>query len=209
MKLLSNIWFLMLLSAVSFLGVLFFLSQGAASKQPSLPETMHTKEVDGTAVAALWNTQTGYIEKIENELKDRLRDFDQRESKLDQMEERIKSEKLELERIQKDVALMRQSIDDMVLAIDAAKVKNLRSQSSVYSGMDPQSVVKVFNTMSDVEVAEILYFMKPDVQSGIFSAFIDSTEKPKEPGKLFGAEKVARLNELLRFVQPPEKKKKK
>ena len=88
MKLLSNIWFLMILSAALFLGTSAYLYMGAAKKGPKLPETMHTKEVDGRAVAALWNTQTGEIENLQQELEKREGDLDLREGRIKQMEER-------------------------------------------------------------------------------------------------------------------------
>lgn len=209
MKILSNIWVLMILSVVLFLGTSYYLWTQAAGTPPELPATMHDKEVDGAAVAALWNTQTGHIEQVEQELKKRMRDLDEREASLDQMDERIKAEMIELKNIQEAIAKQEASLDSMIHSIEASKVKNIRSQATVYSNMDPESVIQIFYAMSDTEVAELLYFMNSDAQAGIFAAFIEAPVPvaiANDPSQLKGAAKVARLQEILKYTQPPQKK---
>lgn len=210
MKLLSNIWVLTAIAFVLFAGTLTGFWLSASKVKPQLPETMHTKEVDGAAVAALWNTQTGHVEEMVEELKRRTQALDQQKAELEQMRERIDAEKLELTRIQKDISEQQATLDDMVTRIEAAEVKNLRSQATVYSNMDPEATIQVFKTMDDVSVAKLLYFMNSDSQSAIFAALIEDPESQRvspTSGKLTGAEKVARLNELLKYIQPPERPK--
>ncbi len=215
MKILSNLYVLVAIVVVTFSGTLAYLWKSAATEAPLLPETMHTKTVDGAAIAALWNTQTGHVEKVVDELKQQLSKIDTEKSALEQMKERITAEKLELKRIQTDIATQQRALDDMITRIEASEVKNLRAQATVYSNMEPASTLQVFKTLNDTEVIKILYFMAPDVQSAIFTEFIqdpdakstDPKKKEDTTAKVTGPERVARLNELLKFTQPPEKPK--
>jgi len=215
MKILTNIWVLgtLVLIAVAVPAVYEF----ASYEVPPPPETMYDKEVDGRAVAALWNTQTGHVEKLTSELERRSRDLDARSAELDQMEERLKNEREELRRLQDDVIAQQQALDDMILRIENSEVKNLRSQATVYSNMDAENTVRVFETMNEIDVAKILYFMGPDVQSEIFASMIELYPAPSDEdlaagglravNRPNGPKMVARLNDLLKFTQPPETKK--
>lgn len=212
MKMLSNIWIIGFLALLFFAAPMGWIVFKEGSKPPELPETMYDKEVDGQAVAALWNTQTGYVEQVAEELKGKLKALDARAAELDQVEERIRQEREELARLQDAIVAEQQKLDDMILSIEASEVKNLRSQATVYSNMEPDAVVQVLDTMDDIDVAKILYFMEPDIQSELFAAIIAANpeaaaRQPGSPPRLSGAEKVARLNDLLKFTQPPEKKK--
>lgn len=207
MKILTNIWVLGTLALIVFAAPMLYIV--ATHEVPPPPETMYDKEVDGLAVAALWNTQTGQMEKLSQELDRRKRDLAARETELERRKERLENEMEELRRLQQDIAAKQQELDDMILSIEAAEVKNLRSQATVYSNMDAENTVKVFETLNDVEVAKVLYFMNPDVQSEIFAAMIETYPAPAE-GQIATTQKngpkwVARLNDLLKYAKPPEK----
>jgi flagellar motility protein MotE (MotC chaperone) len=209
MKLLSSIWVPIILAFAIVIGIVLFRGFGAAVTPPVLPETSHDGDIDGKAVAALWNTQTGYIEQLSTELQQGLSEIKQKKEELKLEENRLKNEKEELKRLQVEIENNRKKLTETITTIESTEVKNIRSQATVYSNMDPASTVKVFETMDDVEVVKILYFMGSDVQSEIFQAMIAAAPAVQVPGlsgnKITGAAKVARFNEMLKFTVPPKK----
>lgn len=207
MKILTNIWVMGILALIAFAAPMAYLLMTFEPEPP--PQTKYDEEVDGASVAALWNAQTSHIEKMVQELKDRQAELDKRAEELNQREERIGNEKQELERIQEDIRAQQQKLDDMVMRISNQEVENLRSQATVFSEMDAEEVVEIFETMENLEVAKILFFMETDIQSEIFTAMVEAGRVRRGGARgntqANNAERVKRLNELLKVVQPPKK----
>ena len=204
---LSSTWFIIALTLVLFAGTLF-VTYSTRKVVPKIP-TVQNVNIDGAHVAALWNTQTGHIEQLTFELRKRAHQLDERAEQLKETEERIHNEKLELQRFQTKLVSLQKRLDETILIIENEEVKNLRDQAVKYSNMEPDAVIQVFDVIDDVDVVKVLYFMDADAQAAIFSAMIDRQEEenPVGGGKLMpGPNRVAKLNEMLKFAVPPQKK---
>ena len=209
MQVLSTAWFAILLTIILFAGTIFvsYSNHTPPAKSP----TVHTANVNGSHVAALWNTQTGHIEQLTFELRKRARELDGRAQQLKETEERVHNEKLELKRFQAHLTELQRKLDETILIIENEEVKNLRDMAVKYSSIEPDAIIKVFDAMDDVEVVKVLYFMDKDAQAAIFSAMIDQKEVVGfggAPGSaITGPQRVVKLNEMLKFAVPPQKKK--
>ena len=210
MHILSSSWFIVLLTLILLAGTVFvsFFKHAPPPKSP----TVQNVNIDGAAVAALWNTQTGHIEQLTFELRNREYRLDDRAQELKEVEERIHNETLELQRFQNKLVSLQNKLDETILIIENEEVKNLRDMAVKYSNMEPDTVIQVFDVMDDIEVVKVLYFMDADAQAAIFSAMIDRKEEDapalsqRTKDIMPGPNRVAKLNEMLKFTVPPQKK---
>ena len=204
MAFLTNIYFIIALT-IGLIVATLYITYSTHDLGPS-KHTVQSVNIDGADVAALWNTQTGHIEQLIFDLREREHRLEERLVQLKDTEDRIHNEKLELQRFQTELASMQKKLDETVLMIENEEVKNLRDMATKFSNIDPESLIKVFDVMDDIEVVKVLYFMEADAQSDIFTAMIDQAPEDLLPGMLPGPKRVAKLNEMLKFAVPPQSK---
>jgi flagellar motility protein MotE (MotC chaperone) len=125
-----------------------------AATGPSSPEAPKDKAEEKPVVSS--DDPTDYLFK----LADRKRELDKREAELDRREEEVTKLKAEIEEKLVELKSYRNNISTLLqdrVSSDAAKVETL---VQVYSNMKPSQAAKVFETMDEDLVIEILSKMK-------------------------------------------------
>lgn len=128
----------------------------AKDSKPAEPKTANEAKVEEKPVAPASEDPTDYMFK----LADRKKQLDKREADLNRREEEVTKLKVEIEAKLVEIKNYRSSISTLLqdrVSSDSAKVETL---VQVYSTMKPSQAAKVFETMDEDLVIEILSKMK-------------------------------------------------
>lgn len=109
-----------------------------------------------------WSFLTPAIDELQAELQSRLEVIGAREEELDDYALRLKAERAEIEKLKRDMELMRTELTNVFSEIHVSEQKNLKTLASTYSNLTPTAALAIFQEMDDDTVVKILAFMKPD-----------------------------------------------
>jgi flagellar motility protein MotE (MotC chaperone) len=142
-----------------------------------------------------FNFFTREIDQLSNDLRDQLGKIDARELELQRLEERLTSERAELERLRKDMQVVRDQLSKVIIEVKESESKNIKELSGIYADMPPEEVVNIFGELEDDFVVKILTQMPRDAIGPIFEAMATSPENTEVM-----RQRVARLTEMMRMM---------
>jgi flagellar motility protein MotE (MotC chaperone) len=200
MNMLTKPWFAAVLIVLLQPAVSIFLVLQSA---PAIVQSLSVRVREGAAeamrpreVRAPWDMWTPEIEKLAKELRDQRDGLREREQAVVQRETRLEAEAAELARTRREIEAQRAEISNLLTAVGADEMKNLKSLAQTYSNLTPKAAVAIFAEMDDTTVVKILSLMKADVVGPIFEEMSkDKSERNNQ------AHRAATLSERLRLMK--------
>ena len=180
-RLLTSRWMTLPVSALVYLGATFLFWQ-----TPKLPS--HLAHVVSKGI--FWDFKSPEADQLIAELKEEKRGLDKREQQLKELEQRLETQRTELEGVRQSVKKMQDDFDKNVVRVQDEETANLKKLAKVYSAMTPETAASIFAQMDDQAVAKIMVFMKEGDTAAILEAMTKQGEEP--------AKRAATLSERLR-----------
>lgn len=202
MKLLAHPLILALLGAILFVGTIALMTLRLLDELAHGPEIEVGPVIETTEGGhyKYWTFQTHSVEQMLEELRDRRQAVSERERELRAWEARLQAEARELGQTRATIIQMQESLDAQLEKLEVVESANLQREVELYAQMEPEDVVTIFGRMSNAEVVRMLSLMPPESLAPLLSEMLRSG--PGD-GKA-RAERVARILEALRIVQPGE-----
>jgi len=178
MKFLTSTWGICILALLINLGVVtgtIMLQQGSLIEMAVARVADQNKEdLPPVDTIEYWTLKFSEFTAMHESLAKKEQELALRERKVLEQENRLKNRQEELQRFEDEIAQKRRDLDDILVTIKDEEMGNLKFLASTYSEMAPDTVVNIFDQMTDDEVVKILLQMKPDVIAPIFSAMVDA-----------------------------------
>lgn len=196
MKMLTSGWGLALIAALTYLGTstLVVLRGLPSGGEPTVPPTERPPKI--------WSFKTEAVDQLITELHDERSKFTEEQKGLDTMRAQLASERAELEHVRDEIKVLRDELDQRVVKIQEADLKNIKTLANQYSAMKPATTVSIFREMDEDMVVRILGVMKPDRITAILEEMAKVREKPGEEA---ASRRIVRLMDKLRLLQTPKK----
>jgi len=196
MKMLTSGWGLALIASLVYIGTsTLVILKGFPKPAPPKP--------DPTAIPPkVWSFKTEAVDELIKELRDERARFTEEQKSLETLRAQLGSERAELERVRDEIKTLCGELDQRVVRIQEADLKNIKTLSTQYSAMKPATAVAMFREMEEDMVVRILGVMKP----GNVTAIIEEMAKVREkPGEEPTTRRMVRLMDKLRLLQTPKK----
>jgi len=148
-----------------------------------------------------WEFQSQEADLLINELKTEKAALAKREKDLDDLAERLKAERLEINVVTQAVHQLQAQVEASIVRINAEEAVNIKKLSRTYAAMSPEGAAPILKEMEEPTLIKILAIMKETETAPILEAMsklgVDE------------AKRVARITERLRFYlsQPKDAKK--
>lgn len=196
MKLLTSPWGIALVAALAYIGTstLVVLRGLTHKEEPVIPATERPPKI--------WSFKTEAVDQLITALKDERKNFTEEQKSLEAMRAQLTSERAELTHVRDEIKTLRDELDQRVVKIQEADLKNLKTLANQYSAMKPATTVSIFKEMDEDMVVRIIGVMKPDKITAILEEMAKVREKPGEEA---AARRIVRLMDKLRLLQAPKK----
>jgi len=152
--------------------------------------------VDTSDYYVYWTFHTRELQQMIDSLTARAAELNQREENLNKFQERLASEKKELDEIKLQLEHFRKSIGTVLVQARSDEMKNLKGLASTYASMSSEAVVGIFNQMDDNTVVKILSLMKSDTVGPIFEAMARLPNREEQMRT-----RITRLSEKMRLYK--------
>ena len=196
MKMLTSGWGLALIAVLVYLGTSTLLVLKAIPK-PAAPMAAPTARPP-----RIWSFKTEAVDELIAGLHDEREKFAAEQKSLDTLRAQFTSERAELEHLRDEIKTLRDELDQRVVKIQEADLKNIKTLATQYSAMKPATTVPIFREMDEDMVVRILGVMKPDRITAILEEMAKAKEKPGEEAT---PRRIVRLMDKLRLLQAPKK----
>ena len=143
-----------------------------------------------------WGFWAIELDNLATDLQDEKAKIAKRQEVLDQRESRFAAERVELEKLRKELEVIRLEVSQKMGEINADEAKNLRGLSLTFAALSPKAAVAIFREMDDVTVTKILSLMKTDTVGPIF----EEMSKSGDPAANW-PKRAATLSERLRVMK--------
>lgn len=148
-----------------------------------------------------WEFQSQEADLLINELKTEKAALAKREKDLNDLAERLKAERLEINVVTQAVHQLQAQVEASIVRINAEEAVNIKKLSRTYAAMSPEGAAPILKEMEEPTLIKILAIMKETETAPILEAMskLGADE----------AKRVARITERLRFYlsQPKDAKK--
>lgn len=163
--LLSNRYVIVMIAVISYLAtsVVLLLSQRW------MTHPAHTGDfVPKPYAGPSWSYINPELDQMLAELRRERESLSQREQQLNDLAVRLQAERQEINQVTQTVHRMQMELENLVLKVKEEEAPNLKKLAKLYSSMTPEgaagivrelpddSIVKIFTTMREAEVAPIL-----------------------------------------------------
>ena len=145
-----------------------------------------------------WSFDTVEIDALVKELREEREMLNKREKDLNELANRIRSERQELTLLTQAMQRMQVEFDQSVSRVSEEETTNLKKLAKTYSGMDPDETSRIFKQMEDSSIVKIMVFMKDAETAPILSSLARGGEAD--------AKRAADLTDKLRVAVVPKKK---
>lgn len=183
-SLVSSILGLVLYAVVT---VLVWKTPVAAPDEPSQEEIVaHAKE----AVPS-WEFKSQEAEMLIQELRIEKETLARREKDLNELAERLKTERLEINVVTQAVYQLQMQVEASIVRINAEEAVNIKKLAKTYAAMSPDGAAPIMKEMEETTLIKIIALMKEAESAPILEAM--SKLSPDD------AKRVAKVTERLRF----------
>lgn len=151
--------------------------------------------------APSWEFQSQEADMLISELKAEKEALAKREKDLNDLAERLKAERLEINVVTQAVHQLQAQVEASIVRIGAEEATNIKKLARTYSAMSPEGAAPILKEMEESTLLKILAVMKETESAPIMEAM--SKLGAEE------AKRVAQITERLRFYlsQPKDAKK--
>lgn len=193
-KLLRSNWIIAVLGIVLGVGTQMVVLLWRATEIEIEPEEVVEPYAAIDRIA--WSFLTPEIEGFTAELQTRLEGVAAREEELDDYALRLKAERAEIEKLKRDLEVMRSDLTNIFTNVNVSEQKNLKTLAATYTNLTPSAALAIFQEMDDDMVVKILAFMKPDPVGQILQEMAQTKDGG---GTLAG--RAANLSNKLRLLR--------
>lgn len=141
-----------------------------------------------------WGFASDFIVSLEDELRQRIAALETREAELAAYEARLGADRAEIEEIKNQVELMRESLLEGVVKLEADEKENLKRLAKTYAILDPRATVSIFNELDDSTVVKILFFMDSETVGAVLEEMVTANGNGSEQVK-----RAAKISDMLRL----------
>jgi flagellar motility protein MotE (MotC chaperone) len=186
--LLQNPWLASALGGLSFL-LTFALIPLPPPPAPADPSaTLASPSAPGPS----WKFINPEINMLIDELKTEKETLTTRAAQLNELAERLRTERDELNQVTQTIHRMQRELDDRVARIKENETATLKKLAKTYAAMSPEGAAGIFRQMDDAAVVQVMAFMKESENGPILEALakLGDTE----------AKRAAALTDRLRLL---------
>lgn len=184
-SLVSSILGLVLYTVVTVL--VWKVPVAAVHPEPSQEEIVaHAKE----AVPS-WEFKSQEAEMLIQELRIEKETLARREKDLNELAERLKTERLEINVVTQAVYQLQMQVEASIVRINAEEAVNIKKLAKTYAAMSPDGAAPIMKEMEETTLIKIVALMKEAESAPILEAM--SKISPDD------AKRVAKVTERLRF----------
>ncbi len=193
-SLVSSILGLVLYTVVTVL--VWKVPVAAVHDDPSQEEIVaHAKEAGPS-----WEFKSQEAEMLIQELKIEKETLARREKDLNELAERLKTERLEINVVTQAVYQLQMQVEASIVRINAEEAVNIKKLSKTYAAMSPDGAAPIMKEMEEPTLIKIIALMKEAESAPILEAM--SKLSPDD------AKRVAKVTERLRFYLSEQPKSK-
>lgn len=196
LKKLTSPWIASSLGVVVYLAVTIVTWQ-AATKNVTGATKPQTEMLENEAPSAPWMVAAPEVEELVKELRQQQENLNAREKSLNELADRLRFERAELNQLTQAVARAQKEFEDMVSKVADDESANLKKLAKTYAGMEPDACSAVFKKMDDGAVVKIMMFMRENETGPILAAMTQ--------GSADDAQRVADITQRLRIAAIPKK----
>jgi flagellar motility protein MotE (MotC chaperone) len=198
LKKLTSPWVGSIIGLISFLAVTAVTWNAAtanisAAGEESAADAMPTNSDQSAVVIS--NVE---VDALVHELRDQKEALAKREKDLNELANRLSSERNELNQLTQTVHRLQKEFDLSVNRVADEEAGNLKKLAKTYSAMEPEGSATIFKQMDDSAVVKIMMFMKEQETGPILAAMARTGDTD--------AKRAADLTEKLRLAVVPKKK---
>jgi len=102
------------------------------------------------------------IEQMITEIKKEKAALADREQKLRQLEDRLLTERAEINQVTQTVHQLQKQFDASVVRVREEETANLKKLAKIHAAMSPEGAALILKEMTDDQIVKILVFMKDD-----------------------------------------------
>ena len=148
-----------------------------------------------------WEFQSQEADLLIRELKIEQDSLAKREKDLNDLAERLKTERMEINMVTQAVHQLQAQVESSIVRINAEEAVNIKKLSRTYAAMSPDGAAPIMKEMEETTLIKIVALMKEGESAPILEAM--SKLSPDD------AKRVAKITERLRFYlsQPKDVKK--
>lgn len=148
-----------------------------------------------------WEFQSQEADLLIRELKIEKDSLAKREKDLNDLAERLKTERMEINMVTQAVHQLQAQVESSIVRINAEEAVNIKKLSRTYAAMSPDGAAPIMKEMEETTLIKIVALMKEGESAPILEAM--SKLSPDD------AKRVAKITERLRFYlsQPKDVKK--
>ena len=188
-QLLQSKWASAITGAILFLGITVALclravprlAQNARAAQAAVP----------VPTTPSWAFHNPELDQMIDQLKKEQENVRQKESRLNELELRISTERSELAKVMDEIKKMQQDLDQEILHVKEAEISNLKKLAKTYAAMEPASAVLILKELDDEALSKILVFNKESESAAILEALAKTGDAE--------AKRAAAISERLRL----------
>jgi flagellar motility protein MotE (MotC chaperone) len=196
LKKLASPWIASALGVIVYLAVTVVTWQ-AATKNVTGAVQQSTEMLENEAPAAPWMVANPEVETLVKELRQQQENLNAREKSLNELADRLRFERTELNQLTQAVHRAQKDFEEMVSKVADDEAANLKKLAKTYAGMEPEACSAVFKKMEDGAVVKIMMFMRENETGPILAAMAK--------GSSDDAQRVADITQRLRIAVVPKK----
>lgn len=198
LKKLSSPWVASIIGALTYLAVTVVTWQGAMKNVTAAKPT--TQYLENEAPETPWLVVNPEVESLVKELRQQQQTLNEREKTLNELSQRLASERAELNQLTQLVHKMQKEFDQTISRVGEDEVVNLKKLGKTYAGMDPDAASAVFKKMDEAAIVKIMMFMRETETGPILAAMSKGGDE--------AAQRVADITLRLRVAVVPKTAKK-
>ena len=165
-----------------------------------VPEEPSQEEIVAHAKEAVpsWEFTSQEAEMLIQELRIEKESLARREKDLNELSERLKTERLEINVVTQAVYQLQMQVESSIVRINAEEAVNIKKLSKTYAAMSPDGAAPIMKEMEEPTLIKIIALMKEAESAPILEAM--SKLSPDD------AKRVAKVTERLRFYLSEQSK---
>ncbi|MCI0535277.1 MAG: hypothetical protein L0Z50_08615 [Verrucomicrobiales bacterium] len=190
-KLLKSGWLTSLLGALLFLATTALVWRPPASLHPPAEPS---ESGEGIVHSDLPNPD---LDLLIEELRKEKESLEKKQIQLNELAERLRIERLELNQVTQMVRQAQTQFESNVVRMVEEEQVNLKKLARTYAGMSPEGAALIFRQMEEPTLLKVLAMMKDSERAPILEAMAKQGEAD--------AKRVVTLSERLRLLLPTPK----
>jgi flagellar motility protein MotE (MotC chaperone) len=180
----------------SIIGMLLYLVTSAFIWPHGAPAHADAMEVTHGDVPS-WNFNNPEVDMLIAELKEARESVAKRDAQLNDLAERLKAERMEINQVTQTVSQMQSQFDSNVVRVKAEETVNLKKLAKTYAAMSPEGAATILKQLDDTALVKMLMCMKETERAPILEAMAKQSQAD--------AQRVAAVCEHLRIAMQETK----